>query len=566
MVEEVPRALGALQVEFPSSTSRGEQTEPEDAEGALSSKECSRKPDVETLETVLRHDTSMDPLPKHPPDQGQSAGSKFARSLLLTRSSLPVAGAGVAACRRPRLPSAKSPPSTLIAGTIAGGRGLPKLTASPPEIRKGKPEAGVYERDRITELAVRLSQVEKTNQAQAAKLLSQRRELDALRAEVKMLRNFAETAEQLVGNEGEVSSAAGPCRPRHTDEEFKTLKAEREQLEHQVEEMTTFLRDYGLTWVGEESNDNGEDSDSTSRTDGANGADSPCVNGLSRKSSPSSCSPSRFDVIAMDVDTVTARVKALNEMVESRGARIVSNVVGGSVHARLVAEDSVPLPLTLFQDGVKLGHIPFQEYTSREAQLLLRDINDGFFPFALKEHYPGGVAMRVIDRTSLEHEVWFNDYAANDVDLSADGLRLLPSAGRVLCGSPKKGQLGEILGRANTGQRGVSIWLDPAVTAAKHHPEDVSLLQDDRDPSNPIARVQVKLDDGQRVVFSLEATQTVRDLHTAVAKWLDARGNAYARGFSLRSAFPPRAHADLEKSLQEAGLAPNATVHLGAQA
>ncbi|CAK0888710.1 unnamed protein product, partial [Prorocentrum cordatum] len=84
----------------------------------------------------------------------------------------------------------------------------------------------------------------------------------------------------------------------------------------------------------------------------------------------------------------------LNATVEAAATRVVRERVGGGVQARLVPGGEEALPLVFFGDGVKLGKEPFRPYGQREAQQLLDDIMDGFFPYALKDDHPGGVVLK----------------------------------------------------------------------------------------------------------------------------------------------------------------------------
>eukprot|EP00434_Breviolum_minutum_P010460 symbB.v1.2.009225.t1/scaffold582.1/size184522/11 len=140
--------------------------------------------------------------------------------------------------------------------------------------------------------------------------------------------------------------------------------------------MTKFLRDYGLTWVG--------DADESNVTDNVDLAGSVAAQ-LSRPGS------ALEEDTGIDVQVMSSRVAELNSLVE--GARVQrSGGPNGAIHARFVADES--LPLTFFQDGVKLGHCAFQFYRSRAAQQLIQDIMDGYFPYELKKDYPDGVMLK----------------------------------------------------------------------------------------------------------------------------------------------------------------------------
>jgi len=46
---------------------------------------------------------------------------------------------------------------------------------------------------------------------------------------------------------------------------------------------------------------------------------------------------------------------------------------------------------------LQIKGFPFQPYYSKQAQSILSDILDGYFPFDLKEKYPNGVPLKPVD-------------------------------------------------------------------------------------------------------------------------------------------------------------------------
>eukprot|EP00438_Fugacium_kawagutii_P013566 Skav234770 [mRNA] locus=scaffold2396:235519:249716:- [translate_table: standard] len=195
---------------------------------------------------------------------------------------------------------------------------------------------------------------------------------------------------------------------------------ERDEYKEQVQAMTKFLRDYGgsvrrdggtnsscgLTWVGEEPEPSlAEDLGGTVAAQ------------LSRPGSGAALTASEV----VDVQVLSSRVSELNGLVE--GARVQRSAHGGPNYARLVASDEI-LPLTFFQDGVKLGPCAFQFYHSRAATQLIQDIMDGYFPYELKQDYPDGVMLKVIDRVSQTYAVWKESAGRHDRDLAEGADRL----------------------------------------------------------------------------------------------------------------------------------------------
>ncbi|CAJ1450118.1 unnamed protein product [Effrenium voratum] len=246
--------------------------------------------------------------------------------------------------------------------------------------------------DVIASLQARLSHVEKLNQHQAARLANLTQEVEALRAENAMLR-----AEEATWNKDDMEDV---------EDEVRLLRIERDEYKEQFQAMTKFLQDYGLTWVGEEE---GEKDDTVAAK-------------LSRPGSSQ----------GVDTEVMATRVAELNALVRQEGARIVATRgPGGGRQARLVADDTTPLPLSFFKDGLKLGGLGFQSFSSRSAQQLLQDILDGYFPYELKKDYPDGVMLKVVDRTMLTFSAW-KEQAASDPELHSSGDRLAIGGGKVL--------------------------------------------------------------------------------------------------------------------------------------
>ena len=58
------------------------------------------------------------------------------------------------------------------------------------------------------------------------------------------------------------------------------------------------------------------------------------------------------------------------------------------------------MEIFFYKNGLMIdGGFPFYPYHSKEAQSMLSDILDGYFPFDLKKKYPEGVPLRPVDLT-----------------------------------------------------------------------------------------------------------------------------------------------------------------------
>jgi len=303
--------------------------------------------------------------------------------------------------------------------------------------------------------------------------------------------------------------------------------------------------------------------------------------------------PSPHAGVSVNIKVIDSRVQGLNAMLEEERDENVK--VSGAKLGQL-SDGGLPRPLTFFRDGIKMSDYAFLQYESRTAQDFLKDVLDGFFPRMLKDRYPDGVAMKVVDRTGNDFKSWLRDFARDDPDLTAGGEQLRPVCGkavrskadeqtageRLLEKLPERvvrdGKVFEIRGpmrerlapgtvAASVPQASLGAQASQAACAKQ---EEVVLLEEGRDPEKPVARLQVKLEGGQRVHLCLEQHATIGSLWEALERWRAARKIARAcaggKTCCLRTAFPPRAYTDHAKTLSEAGLTPSATLFVSVEA
>ena len=58
-----------------------------------------------------------------------------------------------------------------------------------------------------------------------------------------------------------------------------------------------------------------------------------------------------------------------------------------------------PVKLRMFRNGIIVSSLPYYPYMAKEANEILRDIVDGYFPHRLKGKFPEGVRIELLDRT-----------------------------------------------------------------------------------------------------------------------------------------------------------------------
>eukprot|EP00419_Tripos_fusus_P013761 CAMPEP_0172744514 /NCGR_PEP_ID=MMETSP1074-20121228/135393_1 /TAXON_ID=2916 /ORGANISM="Ceratium fusus, Strain PA161109" /LENGTH=420 /DNA_ID=CAMNT_0013575489 /DNA_START=26 /DNA_END=1288 /DNA_ORIENTATION=+ len=417
-------------------------------------------------------------------------------------------------------------------------------------------------------MAGRLAQVEQLNKNLSAKVAEQAQEIEELRAQLQAAQGLSD---------GQCDSGVAPTEAG--------LRAERDSLFQQLKDARHFLEQYGLQWVPGAGGDG--DKDSASDTPASKAKN---VVSLAEKLSR----PSPQAGVSVNIKVIDSRVQGLNAMLEEE--RDASGKASGAKLGQL-SDGDLPQPLTFFRDGIKMSDYAFLQYESRTAQDLIKDVLDGFFPRMLKDRYPDGVVMKVVDRTGNDFKSWLRDFARDDPDLTAGGERLRPVCGgrairskadeqtpgeRLLEKLPERvvrdGKVFEIRGplrerlapgtvTASVPQASSGV---QAAQASSSKQQEVVLLDEGRDPQKPVAQLQVKLEGGQRVHLRLEQHATIGSLWAALERWRAAhkiaRACAGGKTCCLRTAFPPKAYTVHSQTLLEAGLTPSATLFVSVEA
>ena len=232
------------------------------------------------------------------------------------------------------------------------------------------------------------------------------------------------------GSELDRNQAGEPERGGSDDEKDALSKALAENAS-----LKKFLRDYGMTWVGDESSadasvgargdETGPDDDFGARRGkkvrssrlkaraeaarankhsadavlgptGAN-ANAPAIPGRVAATNATTTEP--FSVFAVDVEKLLASIAELNAVA---GDGKSSVVVGANGERRLEAPNAKTL--TLFRDGFVVDDAPktFRSFAEETNRSYVRDLVDGFFPYEYKEAHPSGVPFKLVDK-SLEN-------------------------------------------------------------------------------------------------------------------------------------------------------------------
>jgi DNA-binding HxlR family transcriptional regulator len=395
----------------------------------------------------------------------------------------------------------------------------------------------------------------------------------------------------------QLDAASGGSAEAMLAQQLKVL-AENDRLRKQVQEMETFLSDYGLIWVGPKPEDCAEAGGSQLQGDA-------CRSLLPQAGGP-----------GVDLDLLLCKMAELNRVVEEERGVIVTR------NKRAQFRRPEVVPLRVFTDGIAVGAGgALRPYADADLQAFMRDILDGYFPSEFRTGYPDGFVILAEDRrreSGLQAGAKLTPFSGDGQRLgSSSGSRSGSSSGSsgyvtaigaaVLDTAPVFEFRAAASAAANDDAQSVSASSDsssePSISSAAVAPavstagtaavsyvtvvvaETAVALQlreaaasaasstatataatDSTMPAAAavavaadVATIQVRSPDtGQTLIVKLLTSDTVGDLKDVVARHLATDGLQ----FEMRTAFPSRAHRDVGQTLAEAGLAPSATVML----
>jgi UBX domain-containing protein 11 len=219
--------------------------------------------------------------------------------------------------------------------------------------QKGGSRGNSQDRDLMSSMMSRLTALEKVNRSLKKEIQEKSVKIEALE------------------KENEILTVA--CNSDY-HKKYKEVQDDRDKYKKLTEDMKQFLSDYGLKWVGHDGPAEGEfDSDAVHKE-------------ISYKG------PNYRNNLPPEIDTeiLTRRIEELNFIAEKN--KIVNS------HGVNKFKKHDDFPIWFFKNGLILKGFPFYPYYSKEAQSVLSDILDGYFPYDLKKIYPDGVPLKPIDR------------------------------------------------------------------------------------------------------------------------------------------------------------------------
>ncbi|XP_072178322.1 UBX domain-containing protein 11-like [Diadema setosum] len=386
----------------------------------------------------------------------------------------------------------------------------------------------------------------------------------------------------------------------------RELERKCQSLQEQIQDMEDFLSDYGMVWVG---GTHADDDPQSSKVEGL-------YEDLTEKRTAGTESVWRPGVsvvsgqgAAPDFDLVLKNIRELN-VLAGEGEKKIQHTVGG---ARFKTVDSIPL--TLFANGIFMFSGPFRSYEEPETQRCMQDLMEGYFPSELQSRYPDGVPINVND----QRDTVFRDQRAEenfpgtgftlggDTDLPS---RLVPSnldkATSMESSGPPVSEGHTPLQLRETSKPPIEPMsvdqflnkLRPTVTSdgkvldiqssvadllrEETIPNavtvvDTPIVQDIREramsgkqghgterplsargsPRNRVTTLRVKSEKGDHTfILKLRFRDTIRDLRMH----LDKERKSQSVDYDLVTTFPNRVYTELDSTLEENGLTPNATI------
>ncbi|KAM6994538.1 UBX domain-containing protein 11 isoform 2-T2 [Tautogolabrus adspersus] len=315
----------------------------------------------------------------------------------------------------------------------------------------------------------------------------------------------------------------------------------------------SFLNDYGLIWVGGET----EQPHNSER-------------GLWQ---PDTSEAGNFH---MNFELVLQRIRELN-ILAGEGECFVQSTSTG---AQLAKKD--PIQLSLYNNGIVMFQGPFRSYEEQSTQQCMQDLMDGYFPAELQDRFPEGVPFEVHDRRDEEFNSrlpWSKfpgegqavlgkkDESVNVVSSQLSGKKL--SIDQFLNKLPKvivkAGRVIDVRDSLRTTLQGSSderssslILIDtPALQVMK---ERLQTLSTDR-PSSAldVITLKVKTEDGNHTyILKMSSSETIGHLR----QYLDKHRGVHLHGYDIISAYPQSCYDDDSNTLQLCGLTNNATLLL----
>ena len=304
--------------------------------------------------------------------------------------------------------------------------------------------------------------------------------------------------------------------------------------------MEQFLCDYGLKWVGKDGPKEGKFD----------------VKSLNQELAHQK--PHYKNNLPKEIDTevLTKRIEELNFIAEKQ--KIVKNRDG--LHQFQKVNDQL---IFFFKNGLIVKGFPFYPYYSKEAQSVLSDILDGYFPYDLKKKFPDGVPLKPVDCT----DETYTDQTKNNPkfktfgDLETDTAPV--SKDEFLNQFPKQvikdGNIIPIREELEKRFRDTQELDVNKLNSTEPIAIETEVTKNiDKYQANEIVTIRVRTETGKRtLILKLLVVDKMALVYKHINPYIENKGKAY----EVRTTFPNKAYPENEtKTLKELGLAPSSAV------
>eukprot|EP01064_Diplonema_japonicum_P029313 TRINITY_DN4709_c0_g1_i2.p2 TRINITY_DN4709_c0_g1~~TRINITY_DN4709_c0_g1_i2.p2 ORF type:complete len:443 (+),score=92.70 TRINITY_DN4709_c0_g1_i2:836-2164(+) len=352
-------------------------------------------------------------------------------------------------------------------------------------------------------------------------------------------------------------------RQAEQNDEVEVLKIQNSKLALQVIEMTQYLKEQGLQWVGSGRVSplvqNGSASPSPATSPKAQRDENGKGEKIEKKLSllgdgddtfqwqttvvtHSPPSPPKEGDIYFSVKRFMERVAELNLIAGEKVIVAEERLADGRAVSRLKDPDAVEV--VLYSDGICVDRGIFRPYNWSLCRAFVDDVLDGYFPYEYHEKYPAGMLLKAVDKTSTPKP--------SETSTQVQGLEGCEGY-RVVS---KETFLNKLPKQVITAAGKV---VNPRENVKKVLAGDAGEVEDiEEGTEQGTVTLQVRIVGGGKVVAKLHPTSTIGEVRAIVSKHLKAP-HAH-KTFELLTAYPRITFTDDSQTLEGANLVPNAAL------
>eukprot|EP01060_Flectonema_neradi_P001796 TRINITY_DN11118_c0_g1_i1.p2 TRINITY_DN11118_c0_g1~~TRINITY_DN11118_c0_g1_i1.p2 ORF type:complete len:422 (+),score=102.48 TRINITY_DN11118_c0_g1_i1:74-1339(+) len=324
---------------------------------------------------------------------------------------------------------------------------------------------------------------------------------------------------------------------KQKEDELEVLKIQNAKLALQVVEMTQFLKEQGLSWVGSgrisplvnEGRDSSNDSP-VKRTDEQSSQANQRLSILGLAGDDTWEPEESVSKLPIDIVELQQKIAELN-LVAGEKVIATDQLSGGRSVSKL--KDPDVLDVVIYKDGIIVNNGVFRPYHWPLCSAFMSDVLEGYFPSEYQQKYPDGFLMNLIDKSSESGSKASEaaGYRKNTF------LKNMPS--QVIT---KSGQIVQVRDNMRVMMGGDS---EMKTTVRKTVSEGGVFLQ-------------VRIVGGGKMVTQMSKTHTIGDVRKLVAEQIPHENSG--RPFELLTAYPRKTFSDDSQTLLDADLVPNAAL------